>query len=273
MKKLLILIGFVAVTFTFSIFLISCHEPEGSQAPDHPTATAILETIITDYGMSFVPIPEGTFEMGCSPGDDDCFNRELPRHTIEIPAFKMSAYEITQSQWEAVMGRNPSFFSECGDNCPVECVSWFNIQDFIKELNWQTGRHYRLPTEAEWEYAARAGTTTKYYCGDNETCLDDIAWNRYNSKLQTHPVGRKKPNPWGLYDMSGNVSEWCQDWSTITYYYESPDRDPQGPDDGFFRTVRGGSWHSGDRDCRSSRRGMNVPGYLGASIGLRLCLP
>lgn len=233
-----------------------------------------LDTIESIYD-NVVPIPGSIFEMGCSPGDSDCYDGELPRHTVAISAFKMSAYEITQGQWEAVMGEKPSWFDECGSDCPVEDVSWYEMQDFIEELNSQTGKNYRLPTEAEWEYAARAGSTTKWYCGNDEDCVTDIAWYGDNSGMKTHPVGQKQPNTWGLFDMTGNVWEWVQDWFDLDYYSSSPSTDPQGPDVISIHTVRGGGWDADDLYCRSSVRGGYSPSLPDSqsSLGFRLCLP
>ena len=249
------------------------------------TTTTIDETTTTttagggDFDITMVSIPGGTFEMGCPFGDIRCpKSDQLPYHTVTISAFKMSAYEITQGQWEAVMGSNPAYFDECGSNCPVEWVSWNEVQDFIEELNNQTGKQYRLPTEAEWEYAARAGTTTIWYCGDYESCLDDYAWYSVNSGDKTHPVGQKQPNAWGLYDMSGNVWEWCSDWYNANYYSESPSTNPQGPDKGEERVLRGGmcGWYA--RYCRSANRYQAYPHIpffpIGVvHVGFRLCLP
>jgi formylglycine-generating enzyme required for sulfatase activity len=231
------------------------------------------DTTIEDYDMTFVTIPGGTFEMGCSPNANDCNSDESPQHTVTVSSFKMSKYEITQRQWTAVMGSNPSEFSSCGNNCPVEEVSWNAVQEFIDTLNQQTGKNYRLPTEAEWEYAARAGTTTKYYCGDSESCLDDIAWYDGNSSDTPHPVGQKDPNDWGLYDMTGNVREWCQDYFRLFYYRYSPSNNPQGPVIGFGRVIRGGSWSYGARGCRSSDRDSHDPSIHGYNLGFRLVLP
>ncbi len=231
-----------------------------------------LDTI-ESIGENIVPIPSGTFEMGCSDGDKDCGLDEYPSHTVTISSFKMSSCEVTQGQWKAVMGSNPSYFSDCGDDCPVETVSWNDAQNFIDELNSQTGKNYRLPTEAEWEYAARAGTTTKWYCGDYETCLDDIAWYNDNSGRQTHPAGQKQPNARGIYDISGNVWEWVADSYDRDYYEYSPSTDPQGPSSGSAQVLRGGSWNYYPWYCRSSYRFSYFASYTSNYVGFRLVLP
>jgi formylglycine-generating enzyme required for sulfatase activity len=162
--------------------------------------------------------------------------------------FEMGKYEVTQAQWEAVMGSNPSEFK--GADRPVEQVSWEDAQQFLSRLNARgDGYRYRLPTEAEWEYAARAGTTGKYY-GE----LDEIAWYKGNFGGQTHPVGQKKPNAWGLHDMLGNVWEWCWDWYDVNYYGNSPEADPRGPASGQALSLRGGSWGNFPRYLRVSVR-------------------
>jgi formylglycine-generating enzyme required for sulfatase activity len=223
---------------------------------------------------NMVEIPDGKFEMGCSLGDVFCYlDWEYPQHEVEISSFKMSAFEVTQGQWTAVMGENPSNFDSCGERCPVEYVSWNDIQDFIEELNRQTGKQYRLPTEAEWEYAARAGTKTKYYCGDDVSCLDGIAWYVDNSGSTTHPVGLKKRNDFRLYDMTGNVFEWVQDWLDKDYYNKSPVKDPQGPESGSTRVLRGGSWSDSHVRCRSSDRPYGHPDARQDNFGFRLALP
>jgi len=188
----------------------------------------------------------------------------------------MTAYEITQGQWQAVMGANPSHYNECGSDCPVEQVSWKDIELFIRRLKELTGLSYRLPTEAEWEYAARAGTNTLYPCGDNETCLKSIAWYADTAGGITHPVGQKQANAWGLYDMSGNVREWVQDWFSYYYYAESPATDPQGPDyssDYNQRVMRGGGIFSTAIECQSADRDYNYATFRGSDdVGFRLCL-
>ncbi|MFC1591666.1 formylglycine-generating enzyme family protein [Thermodesulfobacteriota bacterium] len=226
-----------------------------------------------DLGLSFVSIPGGSFQMGCSGGDDYCNSMESPQHTVTISSFKISAYEVTQGQWEAVIGSNPSYFDSCGSDCPVEEVTWNDVHDFIKALNSQTGKNYRLPTEAEWEYAARADTATEWLCGNDERCLDGIAWFDENSNSTTHPVGQKTPNDWGLYDMSGNVWEWVSDWYDSNYYDVSPSTDPQGPPYGADRVLRGCGWGYDAGLCRSAFRlgfGTSVSSF---DIGFRLVLP
>ena len=226
-----------------------------------------------DYGMTFVSVPGGTFEMGCSEGDGDCFADEYPRHTVTLSPFRISTCEVTQGQWEAVMGRNPSRYYRCGSDCPVETVSWNAVQVFINRLNRRTGRGYRLCTEAEWEYAARAGAATRYPCGDDARCLDESAWYDNQGNYSPAPVGLKEPNAWGLYDMCGNVWEWVADRYADDYYGQSPAIDPQGPERGPYRVFRGGGWYVSPGYCRVSCRRFYLPDAVYNSVGFRLCLP
>ena len=224
-------------------------------------------------GTEFVWVPPGEFMMGSTSLAD---RNEQPVTRVRISkGFYLGKYEVTQDEWQAVMGNNPSFFSGCG-NCPVEKVSWNDVQAFIEKLNARSreGR-YRLPTEAEWEYAARAGTTTDTYAGDvTETflrinpVLNRIAWYPWNSEDRTHPVGGKEPNAFGLYDMLGNVWEWVQD--RYGGYPGGVVTDPSGPDRGFTRVFRGGSWASYAKDCRSAARKRNVPESRFTDVGFRL---
>jgi formylglycine-generating enzyme required for sulfatase activity len=188
--------------------------------------------------------------------------------------FYLGKYAVTQAQWEAVMGNNPSRFK--GDpNQPVEHVSWDEVQGFIDNLNAKEGKTtYRLPTEAEWEYACRAGTTTVYSFGDSPVLLSEYAWYSDNAKGMTRPVGQLQPNDWGLYDMHGNVWEWVQDWYSRDYYLQSPSHNPTGPDQGRGRVLRGGSWFNIGRSVRSAQRTAYAPGYSNfiGSIGFRLAL-
>jgi formylglycine-generating enzyme required for sulfatase activity len=186
--------------------------------------------------IEFVKVEPGEFTMGCSEKDTACKADEKPAHRVRITkAFEIGKYEVTQAQWQAVMGSNPSVMH--GDARPVESISKGEAQEFLNKLNARSdGYRYRLPTEAEWEYAARAGSTSPY-AGK----LDDIAWYAGNSEDETHPVGKKKPNAWGLYDMQGNVREWVQDLYAANYYGMSPAADPTGPAAG----ARGGRGEPG----------------------------
>jgi formylglycine-generating enzyme required for sulfatase activity len=186
-------------------------------------------------GMEFVKVAAGEFMMGCSTGDEQCQADEKPRHRVQITrSFEIGKYEVTQGQWMAVMGANPS--SNKGDNLPVETLSKLEAQDFVAKLNARNdGYRYRLPTEAEWEYAARAGMDSPY-----SAPLDQVAWYAANSDDETHPVGQKKPNAWGLYDVQGNVREWVADLYSPTYYEGSPVADPSGPDPRTYAQGAGG---------------------------------
>ncbi len=225
--------------------------------------------------MEFVEIPEGAFMMGSPENDKMKDMDETPQHKVIIKnRFYMQKYEVTQGQWEAVMGSNPSFFEYCGPDCPVENVSWNEIQEFIKKLNDLTGESYRLPTEAEWEYAARAKSTTIYPCGDDESCLESIAWYGNNSDSKTHPVGQKHKNEFGLYDMIGNIWELVEDDWHDTYN--------GAPNDGSSwigkkkrgsnRMLCGGNWYLSVKYCRSSDRSGGKPSVGGSLAGFRLVL-
>jgi formylglycine-generating enzyme required for sulfatase activity len=186
-------------------------------------------------GIEFVKIEPGEFMMGCSTNDDGCKADEKPAHRVRITkTFEIGKYEVTQTQWQAVMGTNPSVLR--GEDRPVESITKGEAQDFLNKLNARSdGYQYRLPTEAEWEYAARAGSTGPF-AGE----LDEIAWYGGNSEDETHPVGKKKPNAWGIYDMQGNVREWVQDFYSANYYSVSPTENPTGPAAG-TRGGRGGA--------------------------------
>ncbi|NGZ29494.1 MAG: formylglycine-generating enzyme family protein, partial [Magnetococcales bacterium] len=216
------------------------------------------------YGIEFVRVPGGSFRMGSNDGDVD----EKPVHGVSVSGFEMGKYEVTQGQWKAVMGSNPSFFGSCGDSCPMEKVSWNDTQEFIKNLNndRRDTCTYRLPTEAEWEYACRSGGQDEKYCGGND--VDRVAWYAGHSLSKTHPVGLKTGNGLGLYDMSGNVFEWVSDWYGDKYYAISPRDNPQGPSGGSYRVNRGGGWFGGV--ARSADRDYVDPGYRNNSLGFRL---
>jgi formylglycine-generating enzyme required for sulfatase activity len=213
-----------------------------------------------------VVIPAGSFSMGSSD-----YAEERPVHRVNVPSFLLGKTEVTQGQWKTVMGSNPSKFNHCGDDCPVENVSWNEAQNFANRLSQKTGKQYRLPSESEWEYAARAGSTTKWNFGDNEYQLSDHAWYSSNSQGGTHRAAGKKPNAFGLYDMQGNVWELVEDcWH---YNYSG------APADGSawttscsegIRVLRGGSWNHYPVILRSANRSILRPGILGGSGGLRL---
>ncbi len=230
----------------------------------------LLRTMTNPLGMLLVEIPAGEFLMG-SPDSDRVTDRdEKPQHRVRITRpFYLGVYPVTQSQWERVMGSNPSRFK--GHDHPVETVSWNDCREFIRRLNRlfaKRGILYRLPTEAEWEYACRAGSATVYSFGDSAASLGDYAWYVDNSGRKTHPVGQKKPNAWGLYDMHGNVWEWCSDWSGS--YASTTVSDPTGPATGSSRVNRGGGWYGSARDCRSACRFRYTPDYRSSFLGFRL---
>ena len=217
-------------------------------------------------GMEFVWIPAGTFVMGSPEDEEGRYLRER-QHEVRISeGYWMKKHEVTLGEWEALVGSNPSAFTDCGPRCPAESVSWEDAQEFIRGLSSResvSGYVYRLPTEAEWEYAARAGTT-----GARHGELDVIAWHKGNSGYRTHPVGQKRPNAWGLHDMLGNVWEWTGDWYGA--YMSGPMTDPGGPESGSFRVSRGGSWPDSARFVRSADRSGISPGVRGIIIGFRL---
>ena len=218
--------------------------------------------------IKLVPIPAGTFMMGSSPQEPGRADSEGPQYKVTISkAFQMGACEVTQEQYEAVMGKNPSACK--GPANPVEQVSWEEAMEFCKKVSAKTGQRVRLPTEAEWEYACRAGTRTRFNSGDEETDLADSGWYVENSDKKTHPVGQKKPNAFGLYDMHGNVWEWCADWYEERYA-PAQSVDPQGPSTGRYRVLRGGSWHSGPQYCRSAKRYSHAPEERYDSLGFRV---
>ncbi|MBQ9363829.1 MAG: formylglycine-generating enzyme family protein [Bacteroidaceae bacterium] len=231
----------------------------------------------TVNGVSFkmVPVTGGTFWMGAqkrnSSGynyDADAYNDEAPLHSVTLSDYFMGETEVTQALWVAVMGNNPS--NRQGDNLPVEQVSWDDCQEFITKLNTLTGQTFRLPTEAEWEYAARGGSKSQGYKYSGSNIIEDVAWYTGNSSSKTHDVGTKQPNELGLYDMSGNVWEWCQDW--FDDYSSNAQTNPTGASSGSYRVDRGGGWNYAARGCRVSFRDSCTPTYTNYSFGFRLAL-
>ena len=217
--------------------------------------------------IDMVRVKAGTFTMGATPEMENPLDDEKPAHQVTLTNdYYIGKYEVTQALWKAVMGNNPSEFK--GDNLPVENVSWNDCQKFISKLNLITGKTFRLPTEAEWEYAARGGKKSRGYQYSGSNNLSDVAWYKDNSGSKTHAVGIKQSNELGIYDMTGNVWEWCQDWKGE--YSSSSQTNPTGANSGSFRVRRGGSW--GTRVCCSSYRGALEPNGRYDFLGLRLVL-
>lgn len=233
---------FVAVT------LFPLWDSMGDDGVSSPRTTQKVP-IAAPVEIAWVRIPGGSFAMGCSPGDKACEMDETPVLQKTVAAFSLMKHEVTQGQYRTVTGKNPSHFSFCGDDCPVENVNWHDARAFCENIGG------RLPTEAEWEYAARAGNATARYGKP-----DDIAWYGKNSRRTTHPVGKKQPNAWGLYDMLGNVWEWVEDCYAVR---------PGGPADCGNRVFRGSSWFIGEAYLRASNRGQYDPSYTYNYIGFR----
>ncbi len=229
----------------------------------HSGSTVSLSAELNKLINNMVYVSGGTFIMGGDESSD-----QTPTHSVTLSSYYICKYEVTQALWRAVMGSNPSKFK--GDNLPVEQVSWNDCQTFINRLNSYTGRNFRLPTEAEWEFAARGGNYSRHYKYSGSNYIGDVAWYDGNSSNRTHPVGTKQPNELGLYDMSGNVYEWCSDWyGSYSSYSQS---NPTGPNSGSDRVDRGGSWGGSARYCRSSYRGNLTPDGRYFNLGLRLVL-
>ena len=238
-------------------------EPTPTPEPERP------QHKLPDIAMVYVS--GGTFTMGAtSEQGSDAYDREKPAHSVTLSGYYIGKYEVTQELWKAVMGSNPSRFK--GDNLPVEQVSWDDVQEFLRKLNAMTGKRYRLPTEAEWEFAARGGNSSRGYKYSGSNSLGSVAWYYDNSGSRTHAVGTKSPNELGIYDMSGNVWEWCQDWYGGSYYENSPRTNPKGPNSGSDRVRRGGSRGDYARFCRVSFRDDYTPDYRHYSLGIRLAL-
>ncbi len=255
--------------------------PEGRHKTDCMAAMAVLKqnkpsetTIDNDLSTNlpadgFVFVKGGTFTMGCTSEQKDCGGDEKPTHQVTLSDFYISPYEVTQLQWKQVLGNNPSTASKDCDKCPVETVSWDDVQEFLQKLNAQNpGRNYRLPTEAEWEYAARGGNQTKGYLYSGSNDIGMVAWYPGNSGNKTQPVGQRKANELGLYDMSGNVREWCSDWHGG--YSKTDQNNPIGPPTGENRVNRGGSFLVGAQVCRVSVRYLGKPSIRTKNTGFRL---
>ncbi|MCY3017607.1 MAG: formylglycine-generating enzyme family protein [Planctomycetota bacterium] len=248
----------------------------GTTGQARPSAGA-PPAVTTPSGVEMVAIPGGWFEMGSEAEDET----DAPVHRVYVSPFLMDRYEVTQEHFEKVVGRNPSRWKD--PKGPVEQIRWRDAAQYCNARSrleglvpcydpatWRCDESrggYRLPTEAEWEYACRAGTRTEYSFGNNPAKLKQFAWFKENCTRSPQPVGSRQPNPWGLYDMYGNVWEWCNDFYKEGYYGESPEKDPRGPDTSLARVLRGGCWNSRATMCRSAYRNNEDPGYTDACFG------
>ena len=259
-------------------FLVGCDPKSSSETPT-PAVAAQKQIASTNQTASapaeMVQIPGGKFMMG----DKD--EVDAPLHEVEVSSFLMDTHLVTQEQFQKLMGTNPSRWK--GEKNPVEQLRWSDAVKFCNKRSESEGLQpcydlntlkcnfdangYRLPTEAEWEYACRAGTKTAYFFGDNPAKLGDYAWFEKNSGGHPRPVGQKQPNPWGLFDMAGNVWEWCNDFYKVDYYQESPRENPKGPDQGQNKVLRGGAWRFSAENCRSGYRYNENPGQSDVCFG------
>ena len=241
-----------------------------SSGSSSPSGNTITIPVKNGINIEMVKVEAGSFDMGATPEMENPYDSDKPVHRVTLTNnYYIGKYEVTQALWQAVMGSNPSIFK--GDDLPVEKVSWDDCQDFISKLNAMTGKRFRLPSEAEWEYAARGGKKSRGYQYSGSNTLGDVAWYYGNSGgPKTHAVGTKQPNELGIYDMTGNVLEWCQDWYGI--YSSSPQTNPTGAVSGSYRVDRGGYWGSSARRCRTSCRDIDSPDYRTNRCGLRLVL-
>jgi len=278
-------VGSVLVLTALAVGCLRAHvwgqTPDGSPV-DLPRAAS---TITNTLGMKLVLIPSGEFLMGSPDSDSEALDDEKPQHRVRtMRPFYLGVTEVTQGQYRALNNENPSRFKG-SDDLPVENVSWDDAIAFCNKLSEREGLKpyyqlgtgapsggdgYRLPTEAEWEYACRGGNTTRYSFGDDATRLAEFGWYQGNSDRKTHPVGQKGPNAWGLYDMHGNVWEWCGDGYKTSYYKESPPTDPSGASQAALRVLRGGSWSSRPRFARSALRYGYTPALRRDDVGFRV---
>jgi len=261
-----------------AVLMVGCSRVERSQEVASGLKPAIApRTVTTELGIEMVALPAGSFTMGNNAGDSD----EQPVHEVRVSGFLIDVREVTQQSYEKLMGKNPAKFK--APDRPVERASWASAAQYCNMRSSLEGFKpcydtktyscdyaadgYRLPTEAEWEYACRAGTTTPWSFGAGETQLARHAWFKTNGEKTTHSVGEKEPNPWGLYDMHGNVAEWCNDFYAESYDHAEQMLDPVGPAWGEERILRGGSWKSSPASCRCSARYSEPPGFADVCFG------
>lgn len=243
-------------------------EVKASQNGPEAASAKVQTDTVNGFVFEMVRVDGGTFLMGSN--DPEAARNEKPVHMVTLSDFSIGKHEVTQGLWKAVMGSSNSHF--VGDDRPVENVSWDEAQQFIGKLNELTGKNYRLPSEAEWEYAARGGNQSKAYSYSGSNDINTVGWIFNNSENMTHAAGTKTPNELGIHDMSGNVWEWCQDYFDKGYYSTSPNTNPKGPAKGNFRVFRGGSMHNYSRNCRPTYRGGGNPSSRRNYLGFRLAL-
>ena len=246
--------------------------PEEPGSGDEDENLGIAPTFkVNGVSFTMIAVEGGAFKMGAtSEQGGDAYSDEKPVHNVTLSDYYIGETEVTQELWEVVMGSNPSYSK--GNKKPVEQVSWNDCQEFIKKLNRLTGKNFRLPTEAEWEYAARGGNKSKGYKYSGSNTIDNVAWYTDNSGSKTQDVKTKQANELGVYDMSGNVWEWCHDWYSSDYYSNSSANNPTGPAFGSNRVLRGGGWYNSAGVCRVSRRSHDDPDDRFNHYGFRLAL-
>jgi formylglycine-generating enzyme required for sulfatase activity len=264
--RILLDLGLVGIIVTVILLKLFTGNNDSGSAENPAVAAKPIEVMTNSIGMTLAKIAAGSFSMGSSS-----YSKETAVHTVNFAAdFWLGQYEVTQAQYRQVMETSPSRFQ--GDTLPAERVSWEDAAEFCRRLGARENKTYRLPTEAEWEYACRAGSRAAFCFGDDDSRLGEYAWYDGSAGNKTHPVGSRKPNAWGLYDMHGNVWEWCSDWYQEGYYLASPATDPKGPDSGQFRVLRGGCWYNRPVMCRSTRRDFNRSDYRDDGVGFRVVL-
>lgn len=250
-----------------SIFILTVFSAFASLA--QTTKDTILEFEVKGESFRMILVEGGTFMMGCTSTESfDCERDEKPAFSATLTDYYIGEFEVTQELWEAVMGKNPSEFKM--KNHPVENVTWTDCNKFVKKLSRLTGKHFDLPTESQWEFAARGGIKSEgfRYCGSNN--IGEVSWFEGNSNKQAHVVGTLKPNELGIYDMGGNVQEWCRDF--YDSYTDTPKTNPKGPEKGFHRVYRGGAWYFNAWYCRPAYRRLNSPKYKFSYLGLRVVM-
>ena len=241
-----------------------------SQAKNALNNNTSTPSTTTHYSFEpeMVFVKGSTFQMGSNEGGKN----EKPVHSVTLSDYYIGKFEVTQKQWREVRGIDPPNLNFTGcDDCPVESVSWEEVQTYLQQLSTKTGKKYLLPTEAEWEFAAIGGNSSNNYTYSGSNNIDDVAWYKTNSDSKTHTVGGKQANKLGIYDMTGNVWEWCSDWYDENYYTNSPPQNPKGASSGTYRTFRGGSWSSSSSVCRVACRGRYGPFNRYSSLGFRVC--